>query len=563
MAKFKATTETGKSFFIDDANEIHRGGEGRIILLPKEKNKVAKIYHNGVIPISKLRFEQLQKLDNKVFVKPLNLLFSNNEIIGFTMEYAGSDYFPISSLFNRSFCQRNGISDKFKTTIANNLIEAVKQAHFNGFVIGDLNQYNVLVNNKCDIKLIDVDSYETPGHKHTGILLDEIRDYYYKGIVSMNSDYFALSVLLFYLLTYTHPFKGVHEKYKSLAERMIKQLPVFVNDCLLKVPKCFEPIQDKSIQGKFEKMYINGERFLFSLNGTVVQSKVKKPLLVAKHDEKDLVLSMIFQGVEVLDVYFSLNQGFIETKSDFTVFNSTNKSYLNKKTEISKGDFEKLYLGNETILGRIGNELFHVKKNEVIKIDNFKFPQNSFCYQLENVLIVIARGQMYWLYLDEVFNHSIRNKRTEVFSEAMSHHNGLIQNTGGVQRVFYHTGIDIATVKVGKTLKQVFQQGNIGLTQFIENNKLVNQYFKIEGLKLEFVDYQPKSFVEYAYMKTDKKSGFIFEPTDNKLSIRRTEDFKLVSEIECSKISEQSTLFYANSGIIVWEGNEVFLVNKK
>ncbi len=563
MAKFKVTTEAGNSFQLDDANEIHRGGEGRIILLPKEKNKVAKIYHNGVVPISKLRFEQLQKLDNDIFVKPLDLLFSNTANIGFTMEYAGSDYFPLSSLFNRSFCQRNGISDKFKTTIANKLIEAVKQAHFNGFVIGDLNQYNVLVNKNGNIKLIDVDSYETPGHKHTGILLDEIRDYYYKGVVSMNSDYFALSVLLFYLLTYTHPFKGVHEKYKSLAERMIQQLPVFVNDVLLKVPKCFEPIQDKSIQGKFEKMYIDGERFLFSLNGTVVQSKVKKPLLVAKHDEKDLVLSMIFQGVEVLDVKFSLNQGFIETKSNFIVYDSSNKSYLTKKIEISKNDFEKLYLGNENIMGRKGEELFHIKKNEVIRIDNFKFSQNGFCYQLENILIVIDKGQMYWLYLDEVLNHSIRNKRTEVFSEAMIHHNGLIQNTGGVQRVFYHTGNDIATVKLGETVKQVFQHGNIGLAQFIENNKLVNQYFKIDGLTLEFVDYQPKTFIEYAYMKADKKLGFVFEPADNKLNIRRTEDFKLVSEIDCKKISEQSSLFFTNSGIIIWEGDEVYLANKK
>ncbi|NJO91044.1 MAG: hypothetical protein HC831_20330 [Chloroflexia bacterium] len=42
MAQFKVTTEAGKSFQLDDVNEIHRGGEGRIILLPKEKNKVAK-----------------------------------------------------------------------------------------------------------------------------------------------------------------------------------------------------------------------------------------------------------------------------------------------------------------------------------------------------------------------------------------------------------------------------------------------------------------------------------------------------------------------------------------
>ncbi|NJO91046.1 MAG: hypothetical protein HC831_20340, partial [Chloroflexia bacterium] len=176
-----------------------------------------------------------------------------------------------------------------------------------------------------------------------------------------------------------------------------------------------------------KKCIESGERFLFSLNGTVVQGKVKKPILVAKHEEKDLVLSMIHQGTEVVDVYFYLNQGFIETKDRFTIYDSTNKSYLTKTTEISKNDFDKIYLGNENILGRKGEELIHIKKNEVIKIDNFKFTTNSFCYQQENILIVVSSGQMYWLYLDEVLNHSIRNKRTEVFSEAMIHHNGLIQ----------------------------------------------------------------------------------------------------------------------------------------
>ncbi len=208
MAKHLVKTSGGKSFFIDDKNEIQRGGEGRILLLPAEKDKVVKIYHPGIKPISEARYKQLQKLDKELFLKPLDLIYLKSEIIGFVMEYAGANYFPISSLFNRSFCLRNAITDKYKSKIADKLIDAVKHAHFNGFVIGDLNQYNVLVDLSGNLKLIDIDSYETPGHKHTGVLLDDIRDYYYQGIVSMNSDYFALSVLLFYLFTYTHPFKG-------------------------------------------------------------------------------------------------------------------------------------------------------------------------------------------------------------------------------------------------------------------------------------------------------------------------------------------------------------------
>ena len=564
MAKFQVKSGTGERLFLDDKNEIHRGGEGRIILLPKEKDAVAKVYHPGVFPINEQRFNQLQKLDEELFLKPLDLLYEGANIVGFKMKYAGNDYFPLSTLFNRSFCQRNGISNKFKTNIAKKMIEAVKQAHFNGFVIGDLNQYNVLVSLKEDIKLIDVDSYQTPGHCHTGVLLDEIRDYYYQGAVSMNSDYFALSVLLFYLLTYTHPFKGIHQKYKTLADRMIKQLPVFKDDKLLKVPKCYEPVKDKAIQGKFEKLYMDGERFMFSLNGFSIKTPVQKPLLVKQYDEKDLILKTVLQNTKILDVHFGLNLGYIELTDKFVVFSSQNKSYLIKRIEILKSNYDEIYLGEKNILARKGNKLYQVKNSiEQIKIENFTFSNASFTHQLENILVVVTKGQMYWLYIDEVLNHSIRNKRTEVFSEAMQHHNGLIQNTGGVQRVFYNTEKDLATIKVEKKIKQVFQHGNVGVVQYIENKKLINQYFKINGLQFQLIDDKLTDLLQFGYMRTDNQNGFVFEPDDNKLTIRRTEDFKIISEMQCGKISRLSNLFYTNAGIVIWEGSEVFLANKK
>ncbi|MDF1547043.1 MAG: hypothetical protein P1P88_04430 [Bacteroidales bacterium] len=564
MAKILVKTSGGKSFYIDDKNEIQRGGEGRILLLPSEKDKVAKIYHPGIKPISEARFNQLQKLDKELFLKPIDLILLKSEIIGFVMEYAGSNYFPISSLFNRSFCLRNAIIDDYKTKIANKLIEAVKQAHFNGFVIGDLNQYNVLADLKGNLKLIDIDSYETPGNKHTGVLLDDIRDYYYKGIVSMNSDYFALSVILFYLFTYTHPFKGIHQKYKTLADRMIHQIPVFVDDPLLTVPKCYEAVENKEVQTEFEQIYINGERFLFSVKGTTRIATVPKPVLIAKHQEDHILINVIFQNSTIINVRFNHHLGYIETSEKFIIFSARDKGYLSKKNELSKADYHTLYLGNETIIAQKNNQLFHITdNNKVVEITNFKLPENSYTYQLENVLIVVGQGQMFWLYLDEVLNHSIRNKRIEVFTEALSHHNGLIQNTGGVQRMFYHTGKDLATVKLPKKVKQLFQKGNTGIIQYIENDQLINQYFRIDGLNFQLMPIKPDNLLEFGLMPGENTDGFIFEPEDNMLLIRRINNIEIVSEIKCSKISRQSTLMYTKAGIIVWEQDKVFLLNQK
>ena len=119
MAKFQVNTNNGKTLKLDDNNEIHRGGEGRIILLTSNKKQVAKIYHQGIVPISEKRFGQLQKIDNECFVKPLELLYQHGNIVGYLMEYAGIDYFPMALLFNRSFCQRNCITEKLKKSIRN------------------------------------------------------------------------------------------------------------------------------------------------------------------------------------------------------------------------------------------------------------------------------------------------------------------------------------------------------------------------------------------------------------------------------------------------------------
>lgn len=564
MAKFEVKKQNGKAIFLKDQDEIQRGGEGRIILMPAKTGLVAKIYHQGIAGIDETRFNQLQNLDKEIFVKPIDLLFQADKIVGYTMEYAGKEFFPLSALFNQNFILRNAIDDNFRKKIAEKLILAIKSAHHAGFVIGDLNQFNVLLRMNGDIKFIDVDSYQTPGYQHSGILLDDIRDYYYHGNVNMNSDYFALSILLFSLFTFTHPFKGIHQKYRILAERMINRIPIFLDDPLLKVPKCYQGIGNQAIQDDFNKLYIEGQRFLMTMHDFTTQRPVTKPQLKNSVAVSDISIQTIIDSNRINNVYFNQNIGYIETQESFIIYDAQIRQHVKKIIELKKQDYDQVFLGNNNLLARKKEQLFLIQKSgNPVEIQNFKIPGDGFFYQLSDILIVLGHGQMYWLYLDEVYNASIRNKRIEVFSEAFTHHSGLIQNTGGIQRIFYNTGKDIASVKLGKPVKKIFQQAQTGIVQYIDGAEIVNQYYKISGLNIEFINVKPESFIEYGFKMENKEQGFLFEPGDNKIYIRRMADFEIVSEISCNVISRQTPIFYSKAGLILWEKDSVFLVNTK
>lgn len=567
MAKFTLTTKTGKKFQLNDSDEIHRGGEGRILAIASAPTLVAKIYHDNIATISEEQFDYLSKLNDALFVVPKDLLFEKSQkIVGFTMEYLGQDYFPLSSVFSKSFCLMNDINDNVKRKISDNLINAVEYAHKNNLVIGDLNQYNVMINKLGEIRLIDVDSYQTPNHLHSGLLLEDIRDYLHGGFINKNSDFFALSVLLFYSLTYAHPFKGIHKKIKILADRMKLKLPIFINDPDLIPPKCYEPITDDMLQNQFSKFYLGGDRFLISMSGVgAMVSRKPKPTIIDKIIQKDLVITPIVQNTNVVNVVFSSESGYIETDDLFVVYNAKNKGYLNEKCRILKKDFSHIYLSSENILVRKSEKLFHYKSaTEIVELTNYSFPMEALVYQLNDILVVVGNDVMNWLYLNEVRNNSIQNKRIEVFSKGFRLYNGLIQNAGGINRIFYHTGKDIATVKFDqKSVKEIYQQGNVGMVQYVDNNVVKNKYFKIVGLNVEFANFDSSKVFDFAFMPTQSPEGFVFQPSDNKILILRTLDFQQTSEMDCDLVSEQTKLQHSKAGIIAWEGKAVYLLNKK
>jgi len=355
-----AVTKRGKLKIRTD-RELASGGEGTVYEI--DSNTVAKIYHFGITPICLKKFQFLSGLDPNYFVAPIELLYdTNGKVIGYTMKYINQTFFPLSNIYSKKFCKNNGITKKLKMKIIEKLIAAIKYAHKENIVIGDLNPFNILVNDKGVVKFIDTDSYETPGFPHSRILLDEIRDYYYQGRVGKESDFFALSILAFNMLAFLHPFKGMHKTFKKIGDRMIQKLPVFVNSKDIKIPKCYEPINDKNFLDQFKKFYLNGDRFLLSLSGVdnsvIATSPLRKPSLVKKYEKDELIITMINQNSEVVNINFLDEQGVIETDSEYIIYDTKNKGYVSLKYRIKKSDWDKVFIGNKNILLKKGHETF-------------------------------------------------------------------------------------------------------------------------------------------------------------------------------------------------------------
>ncbi len=557
----KVYSKSGNAVLIDESLEIQRGGEGAIIKI--DDKKVAKIYHSGISGISEFAYNHLKVLPQNIFVIPHELFYSQlGEIVGFSMEYLSSEFLPISNLFNKNFCDKHLITNNFKLKIAKQLINSIEIAHQHQIVVGDFNQFNLLFSLSGDVKCIDTDSYQTPSAPHSGRLLDEIRDYLYHGIVSKNSDYFALSVILFYLFTFAHPFKGISQKVKKMQDRMILKLPIFADEIIK--PKVYTPIIWKNLQLKFERFYFGGERFLLDLVDAQQVSTTKKTTTVhISYD--DLYVKQFLNHAEIIDIEFISNKGYAETTENFILFSASDKGNLHDFITLKKAEFDAIFLATTAFFAKKGNNLVRVEKNGTLnKISNFEFSGSSRNVQYDDIFLVVGNNEMYELSLNQVFNTSMQTKRTEVFSENMWAIPNIAQNTGGNYRLFYHTGTNLANVKIPIIPKQLKQIGNIGIVQYIENNEIKNQYFQINGLKFELASsINLPEFMHFSYQKRDKDSGFIYEPTDNAILIRRSQNFEVISTIQTELVSATSKLFHTLSGLVCLSDGELYLLNKK
>lgn len=579
-------TSSGIKLRIDDTAEIHRGGEGRILLLAELPTQVAKIYLPHIKPISAHQLNALQVLDSQLFIKPKELILNpkNQAVLGFTMDYLQADFLPLAAFFNVQYCRKLQVDFAWKTAVLQKILQGIVAAHNYQIVLGDLSGLNILVNPQGEVRMIDVDAYQTPAQPHSGLLLDEIRDYFYHGNVSITSDYFAFAVIAFNLLAYTHPFKGIHKTYKTLQERMIHLLPVFKADKDLVVPKCYEPVAVAYWQQQFEEIFEQGNRYLLQLavsQGQIAPTNLQKmPQNIQPQPthftSAELLMHDIYTvavGEVITEVVAVQSRLLLKTNLKYLVYDTSNYGNAKLLHEFNRKnvDFEAedVFIGRQQILAKKGSQLFVYQANKgFLPLQNTTFGAASRYLQIDNLLVVIEQEALKTLFLDEINQDFIRMEQTAAFGRGIHiASGGLWQQVGGRQYLFYHSGKTLSSVLVPFALQDVYLDGNQGVITYKEQQignevTLKHAFFSLQNLTFQLKE-TLTSRKAIAFKATNAANGLVFEATDNQLCIRRTEDFVILQTLQNDLLTEQTQLFSTQAGIVAFENNRVVLLNKK
>lgn len=576
----KAYTESGMQVVLNDHAELNRGGEGRIILLQELPGMVAKIYFNKQQAITPQQLKALSVLNESVFVKPRALLFDKpgGNVLGFTMPLLPAGFEPLNALFSEPYCRKNGITYTRKLHIASQIAQAVAHAHNHGLIIGDLSALNILVNPQDEVKFIDVDSYETPVKPHSGTLLNEIRDYYFGGGVSRQSDYFALAVLIFQLLTYVHPYKGTHPQFNTLKDRMIQQLPLFAPDKQLVLPKCYQPVTDNALQKQFEAIFMYAARTPLQLHNLAQVTRQSAPVQTFQPvlmPKSALQIQTILQpaGNEFIEDLFCLsNRLLVTTNTRFVLYDMSRKGVAVLQAAYPRHIARRLFAGHNNIVAEKNNLLYLLLPDGNLQpVHNITLQAGYRFMQYNNLLAVVEDSLLKTIWLDNTNGNCLQSMQTPVFGPGITVANGAMwQNTGGKLFVFYPSGQFLSAAGCNFALHNLYMQQNIGIMLWKSGNAngetaLQTAYFGIHNLQVRPLSNLPHHnglVKKFALRQTDNHQGIIFEPADNQLLIRRTEDGAVLQQTDCTCLTDHDELHLTNAGLVcLTASGQLYLLN--
>jgi WD40 repeat protein len=211
--------------------EISRGGEGVIYAVPAQPGLVAKIYTNPAEhPEAKLAWMKANPPQNpsqtsghSAIAWPLELLYApTGTCTGFLMPYVQNTT-PLLGVFNPRLRAGTlpGFDWRYLHRAARNLALAVGALHARDYVVGDLNESNILVTPSALVTLIDTDSFQVRARKMPPVVYycpvgrpeytpPELQGKPFHGVLRRpEHDRFGLGVLIFQLLMDgSHPFRA-------------------------------------------------------------------------------------------------------------------------------------------------------------------------------------------------------------------------------------------------------------------------------------------------------------------------------------------------------------------
>ena len=210
--------------------EVARGGEGIVYTLPGQPDLVAKVYI-AAPPTTKLAWmkdhppaDPTAALEHVSIAWPRDLLYdATGACVGFRMPRI-REAVPLFDVFNPKRRARvaPAFDRRYLHRTARNLASAIGALHAHDYVVGDVNESNILVTRRALVTLIDTDSFQVReqwGDRPTvypcpvgkpEYTPPELQGQPFRHLIRLpEHDDFALGVLVFQLLMEgNHPFRA-------------------------------------------------------------------------------------------------------------------------------------------------------------------------------------------------------------------------------------------------------------------------------------------------------------------------------------------------------------------
>jgi hypothetical protein len=193
-----------------------QGGEGAVYV---RQGTAYKMYSDPARAIPEAKIRELAALTDTAIIKPQEpLMDGSGTLVGYTMR-AVPDSIPLCQTFPRAFRDRHGLTPDRVLPLIERLRQGVAHVHDANCLIVDLNEMNFLVSaDFSTLYFIDVDSYQTP-HFPATALMDSVRDRH-NTVFSEGTDWFSFAVVSFQMFIGIHPYRGKHDRLKTVEERM-------------------------------------------------------------------------------------------------------------------------------------------------------------------------------------------------------------------------------------------------------------------------------------------------------------------------------------------------------
>ncbi len=223
----------GQPIVLDSSSEISAGGEARIYAVPNAPGMVAKIYHTSTdaharklsVMIANPPADPMLSQGHVSIAWPIDILQTadiSRQTVGFLMPRAPGMR-PIADFYNpktrRQQCPL--FNYLYLHRAACNLASSVHALHARGYVIGDVNESNILVTDTALVTLVDTDSFQVTDPQSGTIYRcpvgkleftpPELQSMQFDDIDrAPEHDRFGLAVLIFQMLMEgIHPYAGV------------------------------------------------------------------------------------------------------------------------------------------------------------------------------------------------------------------------------------------------------------------------------------------------------------------------------------------------------------------